>query len=338
MAGGNVDQQSVGGLGGVGQRQAQFCVNLLANEVFDNSARGLGCERVGHGRLCFFWNWIDRSSKFPKFSQKNKEKPNFMLAIERQRRILDLLAEAGALRTAETAEALGVTDETVRKDFEVLEKRGELLRSHGGASLPEKIRGDVPFNERQAIRREEKKAIARVAAGRIRPNETIFLDASSTVLTLTEFLPIDMPLTVITNALNVINALADRPNLDLICTGGLHVAKSQSFVGLAAEKSLLRYHIHRMFLSGDGLHLERGLSESNSRQASFKERVIASAEDVVFLADHSKLGRKASYFFGEVGDLSCLVSDEKADAGFVADLQAMGVEVLLGNLDGAPSS
>jgi len=217
-------------------------------------------------------------------------------------------------------------------------KRGELLRSHGGASLPEKIRGDVPFNERQAIRREEKKAIARVAAGRIRPNETIFLDASSTVLTLTEFLPIDMPLTVITNALNVINALADRPNLDLICTGGLHVAKSQSFVGLAAEKSLLRYHIHRMFLSGDGLHLERGLSESNSRQASFKERVIASAEDVVFLADHSKLGRKASYFFGEVGDLSCLVSDEKADAGFVADLQAMGVEVLLGNLDGAPSS
>jgi DeoR/GlpR family transcriptional regulator of sugar metabolism len=261
-----------------------------------------------------------------------------MLAIERQRRILELLTEAGALRTAETAEALGVTDETVRKDFEVLEKRGELLRSHGGASLPEKVRGDVPFNERQAIRREEKKAIARVAAGRIRPNETIFLDASSTVLTLTEFLPIDMPLTVITNALNVINALADRPNIDLICTGGLHVAKSQSFVGLAAEKSLQRYHVHRMFLSGDGLHLERGLSESNSRQASFKERVIASAEDVVFLADHSKLGRKASYFFGEVADLGCVVSDEKADAGFVADLQAMGVEVLLGNVDGAPSS
>ena len=146
-----------------------------------------------------------------------------MLAIERQRRILELLIEAGVLRTAETAEALGVTDETVRKDFEVLEKRGELLRSHGGASLPEKIRGDVPFNERQAIRREEKKAIARVAAGRILPNETIFLDASSTVLTLTEFLPLDMPLTVITNALNVVNALADRPNLDLICTGGLHI-------------------------------------------------------------------------------------------------------------------
>jgi DeoR/GlpR family transcriptional regulator of sugar metabolism len=56
---------------------------------------------------------------------------------------------------------------------------------------------------------------------------------------------------------------------------------------------------------------------------------------VVFLADHTKLGRKASYFFGEVGDLSCLVSDEKADAGFVADLQAMGVEVLLGELEGA---
>ena len=71
-----------------------------------------------------------------------------MLAIERQRRILDLLNESGSLRTTEIAESLGVTDETVRKDFEVLDKRGELVRIHGGASRPEKIRGDLPFNER----------------------------------------------------------------------------------------------------------------------------------------------------------------------------------------------
>lgn len=253
-----------------------------------------------------------------------------MLAIDRQRRILELLNGTGSLRTTETAADLGVTDETVRKDFEILETRGQLIRTHGGASRPERIREELPFTERQAIRREEKQAIARLAASRIQPNETIFLDASSTVLTLTEFLP-DLPLTILTNALNVFTALSDRPNLDLICTGGLFDPKSRSFIGLTAEKSLQRYNIHRMFFSGNGLHLERGVSESNSRQAAFKERVIANAEDVVFLADHSKLGQKAAFFFAQIADLSCLVTDKMADPEFIEQLQGRGVEVLQGN-------
>lgn len=250
-----------------------------------------------------------------------------MLAIDRQRRILKLLQAAGSLRTIETANELGVTDETVRKDFEILEKRGELIRTHGGASRPERIREELPFTERQAIRREEKQIIARLAASRIQANETIFLDASSTVLTLTEFLP-DLPLTILTNALNVFIALSDRPNLDLICTGGLFDPKSRSFIGLTAEKSLQRYNIHRMFFSGNGLHLDRGIGESNARQAAFKERVVATAEDVVFLADHSKLGQKAAFFFAELESLSCLVTDKAADPEFVRLLQARGVEVI----------
>ncbi len=252
-----------------------------------------------------------------------------MLAIDRQRRILDLLHGTGSLRTIETAAELGVTDETVRKDFELLEKRGELIRTHGGASRPDKIREELPFTERQAVRRDEKQSIARLAAGRIQANETIFLDASSTVLTLTGFLP-DLPLTILTNALNVFTALADRPNLDLICTGGLFDPKSRSFIGLTAEKSLQRYNIHRMFFSGNGLHLDRGASESNARQAAFKERVVATAEDVVFLADHSKLGQKAAFFFAEVADLSCVITDKAADQEFVSRLQSRGIEVLLG--------
>ncbi len=251
-----------------------------------------------------------------------------MLAIDRQRRILDLLNAAGSLRTTDTAETLGVTHETVRKDFELLEKRGELIRIHGGASRPEKIRGDLPFTERQAVQREAKQAIARLAASRIQANETIFLDASSTVLTLTEFLP-DLPLTILTNALNVLTALSDRPNLDLMCTGGLFDSKSRSFIGLTAEKSLQRYNIHRAFLSGSGLHPERGVSESNARQAAFKERVISYSEDVIFMADHTKLGRKASFFFAETTDLSCLITDKEADTAFVAELEGKGVEVLV---------
>lgn len=252
-----------------------------------------------------------------------------MLAIDRQRKILSLLQQHGTIRTADTAETLGVTDETVRKDFELLEKRGELLKIHGGASLQTKIREDLPFTQRQGVRREEKQAIAKLAASRILPNETIFLDASSTVLTLLEFLP-DFPLTILTNALNVITALNERPNIELICTGGVYDAKSKSFTGVAAETMLKRHNIHRMFLSGNGLHPERGVSESNSNQAAFKERVIANAEDVVFLADSSKLGQKASFFFATIADLTCLVTDTQADPSILLEIENQGVEVCIG--------
>lgn len=223
----------------------------------------------------------------------------------------------------------GVTDETVRKDLEVLEKRGELVRIHGGASKLQRIGEEQPFTERQAVRRAEKLAIARVAAGRIERNETIFLDASSTALTLTRCLP-DFPLTVLTNALNVVTALAERPEVELICTGGSYDARSRSFVGPVAEESLRRFNIHRMFFSGNGLHLERGASERNPRQAAFKERVIAAAEDVVFLADHTKLGQKSAFFFAETAALGCLITDGAADPGFCSGLEALGVEVLKG--------
>jgi len=270
------------------------------------------------------------SNENPIISKKKKKNTKLMLAIDRQQRILKLLNRHGSIRTIETAAELCVTDETVRKDFETLEKRGELIRIHGGASKLQRIREDLPFNQRQAVMREEKLAIARVAASRIQANETIFLDASSTVLTLTECLP-ELPLTILTNALNVFTALADRPNLDLICTGGLYDPKSRSFIGLTAEKSLQRYNIHRMFFSGNGLHLDNGVSESNSRQAAFKERVIQTAQDVVFLGDHTKLGQKASFFFAGISELSCVITDALGDPGFIEQVQTRGVEVLSGS-------
>ena len=128
--------------------------------------------------------------------------------------------------------------------------------------------------------------------------------------------------------MNVFTALEGRPNLDLICTGGLYDIRSRSFIGLIAEQSLRRFNIHRMFFSGSGLHLTRGVSETNNRQAVFKERVVACAEDVVFLTDHTKLGQKASFFFAQISDLTCVITDTKADKTILSDLARSGVEVI----------
>ena len=83
-----------------------------------------------------------------------------------------------------------------------------------------------------------------------------------------------------------------------------------------------------MFFSGSGLHLTRGISETNNRQAVFKERVVACSEDVVFLADHTKLGQKAAFFFAQISDLTCIVTDAQADQRILTDLAGNGVEVI----------
>jgi DeoR/GlpR family transcriptional regulator of sugar metabolism len=249
-----------------------------------------------------------------------------MLPAERQRRILAMLAEHGSVRTVEVAEALDVTNETVRKDFETLEDQGVLTRVHGGATRQRHARKELAWSERQSIQRKEKRAIAKLAAALIRPDETIFLDASSTVLTLCEFLP-EVPLTILTNAHNVFTALESQPAFDLICTGGRYDAKSRSYIGLMAEDSLRRYHIDRMFCSGSGIDLERGVSESNSRQAHFKERVIPCAEEIILLADHTKLGVKSSFFFAGTNDISLLVTDSAADPAFLEELGAKGMKI-----------
>lgn len=285
-------------------------------------------------------DFVDKSTLFkeiPKESQiypiadsrwipGSRLSPPAMLPPERHRIIVSRLADSESVRTTELAAALEVTDETIRKDLEALEKRGELLRVHGGAVRVNQARVEIGLTERQQANREAKTAIARLAAQRVQANDTIFIDASSTALTLVEFLP-EVPLTVLTNAHNVVSALADREGIDLICTGGIWEARSRSYIGLPAESTMRKHHIHRMFFSCNGVHLERGVSEINARQAAFKERVIQCSEEVCLLADSSKIGLKASFFFAQIDDLTTLVTNANADPGVLKALEQRGIDV-----------
>lgn len=272
-------------------------------------------------------SWVDRWAETVFYPIKPNDTKNSMLAAERHHQILKALSKNGSVRTKDIATSLGVTDETIRKDFEALEYQGFLVRTHGGVIPPKRAVRELSLTERQLMNREAKNEIAKAAAHRIQPNETIFIDASSTALSITQYLP-DFPITVVTNSHDVVSAIGGYENIDLVCTGGLYEMRSRSFIGLAAEKTLLRYNIHRMFFSGNGLDLKRGVSEGNSRQAAFKEHVIEAAEDVCFLADESKIGQCSAFFFAECADLTTLITTKKADASILDALRKMDVEVI----------
>ena len=250
---------------------------------------------------------------------------------QRHQRILHLLEAEGTLRSTRLAAEFAVTNETIRKDLEQLEVGNQLLRVHGGAIRLSDTRHDMPLPAREAQSRYEKAEVAKAAIQLIEPGDTVFFDASSTVLAMAEHLP-DMPVTVLTNAHHVIVVLGGRAQCDLICTGVNYEERSRSYVGAIAEDALKRFVIKWLFLGVDGLHHVIGASEVNPGHAVLKERLIARAENVCVVCDSSKLERKSPFIFASSQHIDVLVTDSRADAATVRLYEAEGMRVILAEL------
>ncbi len=249
-----------------------------------------------------------------------------MLALQRHRWVLDHLNAKGSVRTSEVAEALGVTEETVRRDFEKLESDGMLQRSHGGAVRLEPNRRESPLQERSAENMASKQAIARAALARIKPGQTVYFDASTTVLQLALLLP-DQSLTVVTNGLQIAMALAEKHDVECILLGGIMRASSMSCTGWAAEKALEIYHLDEAFLSCRGIDADRGLSEASEAQARLKHEVIARSGLVVLLADHSKAGVASSFFYARPPEIDVWITDEAPPPHMAESLTRQGIRL-----------
>lgn len=247
---------------------------------------------------------------------------------ERQRQILHRIQTEGSVRNFDLVEHYGVSDETIRKDLSALEKLGRVIRNHGGATLPEHDRLDLPLPERTSINEQEKDLIALAAADLVSSRETIFLDASSTVLRLAEHLP-PIPLTVVTNAHHIVVTLADRHDLTLVCTGGTYENQSRSYTGAMAEDASKRFVIRSAFLGVDALDPDRGAMDVNHGHGVLKERLIERVDRVIVLADSTKLGTRSAYRFADVKDIDILVTDSAAPSEIIARLEASGVKVII---------
>ncbi|KKO53421.1 DeoR/GlpR family DNA-binding transcription regulator [Paenibacillus sp. DMB20] len=256
-----------------------------------------------------------------------------MLVAERYEKIVQLVNERGSIRVTELSEICGVTEETIRRDLDRLEQSGRLRRSHGGAvsikDLPPSGRSqpEIPFTEREIMHAEEKQRIAEEAVKLIEPYQRILLDASSTAWYMARLIP-DFPLTVLTNSIKAAAELGGKEKIEVISTGGIMAHRSLSFVGPIAERALDSYHVDKAFVSFKGVHLERGLSESNELQARIKHKMVGIADQVVLLADASKFGAQA---FKQVADLSCIhtiITDARLTPEDAAPYKERGIEVI----------
>lgn len=249
-----------------------------------------------------------------------------MLAAERHIHIIQALNEHGSVRTTELADTLNVTDETIRRDLEQLHNEGSLRRTHGGAVRMSEEREELPHDAREVRNHEEKIAIARTALEMIGPQDVIYLDASSTSYELARLLG-DTPLKVVTNSHLIVSQLRRHEQIELICIGGDYDRKSHSFVGPAAQRAAQRYRIDKMFCSGNGIDANLGISEVNEWQATIKELFIGYSQQVIYLADSTKIGRVSTYNFAACEAVTTLITNPDAYPAKLDDIRQRGVAV-----------
>ncbi|MGN7355913.1 DeoR/GlpR family DNA-binding transcription regulator [Paenibacillus sp. SAF-054] len=253
-----------------------------------------------------------------------------MLVAERYDKIVTLVNDRGSIRVSELSELCGVTEETIRRDLDRLEQQGKVRRSHGGAVSVKEAQAETPYFEREVMHQEEKKRIARAAVALIEPYDRIALDASSTAWYMASILP-DIPLTVLTNSIKVALELSSKEKIEVISTGGILAARSLSYVGPMAERSLEAYYVEKAFISCKGVHPERGISESNELQAMVKHKLIKQAANVYILADASKIGVQAFTHVAGWEDIDAVITDGQIDAAAARLLREKNLELIVAN-------
>jgi DeoR family transcriptional regulator, aga operon transcriptional repressor len=252
-----------------------------------------------------------------------------MLAEGRRRKILELVEQSGQVTIHDLVKRFAVSAVTARGDLDALSAHGLILRSHGGAVRYQSTQ-DYPLKLKATLHRPEKSRIGQAAAQLVRPNETIVLDSGTTTAEIAKSLKrARLKFTVITNALNIANELADAPEISLIMLGGLLRTVSYSFVGPQAEAMLHDLHGDRLFLGVDGFDLETGPFTTDVLEAQLNGLMMKVSREVTVVADSSKLGRRSLFRIGPIENVHRLIADARAPQEFTDALRKKGIEVIL---------
>ena len=251
---------------------------------------------------------------------------------KRIRNIVNLLNQKAELSVKEVAGMLHVSDMTVRRDLDALERQGTIRRTHGGAVLLDPGTGErdpYVLGEQTTKNAREKNLIGATAASMVHPQETIFLDSGSTTPFVAKHLPFDLPITVLcytfTNALE----LYPRKNTNLILLGGFLHRDSNIFHSAENRALVSNTRADIAFVSTGGLDSELGLTTYFYYEADIKREMIRSARKIILVTDSTKFGKISITHFAGLDEIDTIVTDEGIPEGYRKILADRGIELII---------
>ncbi|WP_105972608.1 DeoR/GlpR family DNA-binding transcription regulator [Streptomyces geranii] len=252
----------------------------------------------------------------------------------RWKSLLELLVERGRLEVEEVAAELAVSTATIRRDFDQLAEQQMLVRTRGGAVV-HGVSYELPLRYKTARRASEKQRIARAVAGLVAPGEAVGLTGGTTTTEVARALAergdlaVGSPaLTIVTNALNIANELAVRPQFKIVVTGGVARPQSYELIGPLADGVLGQITIDLAVLGVVALDVTHGAAANDEAEAAINRLLCERAGRVVVAADSSKLGQRAFARICAVEAVDTLVTDTAADEEMVGRFEEAGVRVI----------
>lgn len=248
---------------------------------------------------------------------------------DRHQFILKKLQEKGKVSIPQLVDEMQVSGVTIRKDLKMLEEKKLLFRTRGGGSVNNPYAIERPINEKEYIKSDEKKRIAKAALSLIGQNDSIIIGSGTTVFELARQLHPEKRIIVITPALKVALELCNRPNVEILQLGGLVHQSSSSTAGSFAERILDELSCGVLFLGVDGIDLEHGLTITNLTEASLNQKMIGLAQTVVVMADSSKFDRRGLGKICNLSQVDYIITDSEVDRDIVAQIEKTGVHVII---------
>lgn len=245
---------------------------------------------------------------------------------ERRLEIVRLVNRQGRASVAELSQQLGVSEVTIRADLQALAERNLIIRTHGGA-IPAKGAYDLALTRRRQQHVAEKSRIGQAAAAMVTDGDAIFVDSSSTALTILPFLNNRRQLTIITNSLAVAQAVQDRPSLTVVMPGGTLQNDTASLIGIDGLELLRKYNIQRGFFGAHGLAMAEGLTDVSAEEADVKRQLVAMCRQTIALLDATKWGRVGLASFAQLEDIDTIITAAGAPEELLAQVGALGIQV-----------
>jgi DeoR/GlpR family transcriptional regulator of sugar metabolism len=253
---------------------------------------------------------------------------------ERLQLIIERLVADNKVFVADLAQEFGLSTSSIRNDLSELESRGLLVRTYGGAVLPEQLDTHLIVRKsalqlRTTAQRAEKNAIGRAAAELISDGDTIMIDGGSTTECVVRHLHAKRGLTFVTNATSLLPSVMAIPDAEIYITGGLLHREFETLLGDTSVEVLGRFRAMKAILGIDGVSLHSGFTATHASVAAAKRKMASASETVMVVCDHTKFDQVCLMPIARFDEVDYLITDSGAPADMVEAIRQQGTTVIV---------
>ncbi|AJY74760.1 DeoR/GlpR family DNA-binding transcription regulator [Paenibacillus beijingensis] len=248
---------------------------------------------------------------------------------ERKKTILELLAKEEKVQVPALAEQLNVSGETIRRDLERLDKEGKLKKVYGGAVRTGSDSWEPPFDLKTSMNAAEKRAIGKLAASLVEDGDSIMLGNGTTPMEIIRFLGGKKNVTIVTHSAPSMLLAMELFQGKIIFIGGEVNVAQKSANGPLAEWMLEKLKVNKTFISAGGVSAVDGITDYDLQESNISKKMMERADDVIVLADHSKMGKTTFAHICALKDVSVLISDHRCPEEWKRTLTDKNIELLI---------